>query len=73
MILVQVGLIHMFKCLCVGALTLGIFMCLLLSYAYIAGDRFDRDDMHQTAGHVASAFRIIPHADAAPSRFPASR
>lgn len=48
-------------------LALGIFFCLLLTYAYISGDQVDRDDMHRTAGQLANYIRVIPHADAAPA------
>jgi len=73
MILLRAGMFHILKCFFAGALSLAITISFLLTYAYVGGDRTDREEMHQAAGQFASYFRIVPPAEAATSRQPSSQ
>ncbi len=64
MILVKVGLQHIFKSVCALALIATCLTTFCLSYAYVSGDRVDREEMQQTAHHFAGYLRLVPIAEA---------
>lgn len=68
MILIQAGLIHIFKCVSATLLTIAVTICLVLTYAYISGDRADREEMHQAAAHIGGYLRLVPNAEAQPAQ-----
>jgi hypothetical protein len=60
MILIRAALIKIFQSFAIGALSLGILTCFLLTYSYLSGDRQDRTEMIATLEHSVDFFKARP-------------
>jgi|GEM_PF-3973928 len=61
MILIRASLIKILQTFTIGALSVGVLGCFLLSYSYIGGDRQDRAEMVAAAEHALDFFHPTTH------------
>lgn len=73
MILIRAALTKILQTFAIGALSLGILTCFLLTYSYLSGDRQDRAEMIATVEHATDFFKAKPHSHTHSASFASER